>query len=110
MKILSWNCRGLGNQTVVDVLSHLVREKAPNVLFLMETKQSMAEMRRIQANLPYRCMVDIPSVHRRGGLALLWMADVDLHVQTYSPNHIDALITKDNSFWRLTGFYGWYEA
>ena len=98
MKILSWNCHGLGNQTTVDVLSHLVREKAPNVLFLMETKQSVAEMRRIQADLPYCCMVFVPSVHRRGGLALLWMADVDLHVQTYSPNHIDALITKDNSF------------
>ena len=98
MKILSWNCHGLGNQTTVDVLSHLVREKASNVLFLMETKQSVAEMRQIQADLPYCCMVFVPSVHRRGGLALLWMADVDLHVQTYSPNHIDALITKDNSF------------
>ena len=75
-----------------------MREKAPNVLFLMETKQSVAEMRQIQADLPYCCMVFVPSVHRRGGLALLWMADVDLHVQTYSPNHIDALITKDNSF------------
>ena len=64
----------------VDILSHLVREKAPNVLFLMETKQSVAMMRRIQADLPYCCMVAIPSVHRKGGLALLWMADVDLHV------------------------------
>ena len=70
----------------VEVLSHLVREKAPNVLFLMETKQSVEEMKRIQADLPYRCMIVIPSVRRRGNLALLWMADVDLHVQTYSPN------------------------
>ena len=44
MKILSWNCRGLGNQRAVDVLSHLVREKAPKILFLMETKQSIDEM------------------------------------------------------------------
>ena len=70
----------------MEVLSHLVREKAPNVLFLMETKQSVEEMKRIQADLPYRCMIVIPSVRRRGNLALLWMADVDLHVQTYSPN------------------------
>ncbi|XP_065619900.1 linoleate 13S-lipoxygenase 3-1, chloroplastic [Quercus suber] len=63
----------------VDILSHLVREKAPNVLFLMETKQFVVEMRRIQADLPYCFMVAIPSVHRRGDLALLWMADVDLH-------------------------------
>ena len=56
MKILSWNCRGLGNQTAVDVLSNLVREKAPNVLFLMETKQSMAEMRRILYGSCSKCL------------------------------------------------------
>ena len=93
----------------MEVLSHIVREKAPNVLFLMVTKQSMEEMKKIQADLTYHCMVVVPSVRRRGGLALLWMADVELHLQTYSPNHIDALIKKDNSFWRFTGFYGWPE-
>ena len=82
----------------MEVLSHLVREKAPNVLFLMVTKQSMEEMKKIQADLTYHCMVVVPSVRRRGGLALLWMANVELHLQTYSPNHIDALIKKDNSF------------
>ena len=108
MSIQSWNCRGLGNQRAVDVLSHLVREKAPKILFLMETKQSMDKMRRLQADLPYRCMVPIPSVQRSGGLALLWKEKMDLHVQTYSPNHIDALIYTDgNPTWRLTSFYGW---
>ncbi|KAL0011089.1 hypothetical protein SO802_006197 [Lithocarpus litseifolius] len=43
-------------------------------------------------------MVAIPSVRKKHDLALLWMADIDLHVQTYSPNHIDALIKKDNLF------------
>ena len=51
-------------------------------------------------------MVVIPSVHRSGGLALLWMEEVELHAQTYSPNHIDSLIKSQNSFWRFTGFYG----
>ena len=37
----------------VDILSHLVRERAPSVLFLMETKQSVEEMRRVQADFPY---------------------------------------------------------
>ena len=45
MKIMSWNCWGLGNQRAVDVLSHLVREKAPKILFLMEIKQSVSEMK-----------------------------------------------------------------
>ena len=108
MNLLSWNYRGLGNQSVVNVLSHLVREKAPKVFFLMETKQLVKEMRRIHADLPYRCMLIVPSEQRRGGLALLWKEDVDLHIQTYSPNHIDAFILNGSDpLWRLTGFYGW---
>ena len=109
MNLFSWNCRGLGNQTAVDVLSNLVREKAPSVLFLMETKQSVEEMRKLQADLPYRGMLAVPSIHRRGGLALLWKEDIDLHLQTYSPHHIDAVIKGENSVSRFTGFYGWPE-
>ena len=108
MKILSWNCRGLGNQRAVDVLSHLVREKAPKILFLMETKQSVDEMWKIQADLPCRCMLAVPSIHRSGGLALFWMEEIDLHIQTFTLHHIDALIFNgSNTSWRLTGFYGW---
>ena len=110
MKLMSWNCRGLGNQRAVDVLSHLVRVKAPKILFLMETKRSLEEMKWIQNDLPYRCMFVVPSVRRSGGLALLWMEEIDLHIQTFTLNHIDALIMDDPANpWRLTGFYGWPE-
>ena len=74
----------------------------------METKRSVVEMRLIQADLPYRGMLAVPSVRRCGGLALLWMEEIELHVQTFTLNHIDALIMNDtNNPWRLTGFYGW---
>ena len=65
-------------------------------------------MRQIQFDLPYHCMFVVPSVRRSGGLALLWKEEADLHIQTYSPYHIDALIHngKDPT-WRLIGFYGW---
>ena len=106
MNLLSWNYRGLGNQRAIDVLSHLVREKDPKVVFLMETKRTVEEMRWIQADLPYRCTLAIPSIKRRGGLALMWKEEVDLHIQTFSPNHVDALIfNESNPQWRLTGFY-----
>ena len=107
MNLISWNCQGFGNQRAVEILSHLVREKASKVLFLMETKQTVNEMRWIQVDLPYRCMLAIPSVRRCGWLALLWMEEIDLHVQTYSPNHINAMILNMNSTWRFTKFYDW---
>ena len=46
----------------INVLSHLMREKTLKVLFFMETKQSMEEMLRIQADLPYCCMLAVPSL------------------------------------------------
>ena len=73
MIILSWDCWGLGNQRTVEIFSHLVREKASKILFLMETKQQVDEMWEIQADLPYRCMLAVPSIRRSGGLAILWM-------------------------------------
>ena len=110
MTLISWNCWGLGNQRAINVLSHLVREKAPKVLFFMETKRTVEEMRRIQEDLPYRCMLTVPYTQRRGGLALLWKEEVNLHIQTYSPHHIDALIFNDEQhLWRLTRFYSWLE-
>ena len=38
------------------------------------------------------------------------MEEIDLHVQNFILNHIDALIMDDPSNpWRSTGFYGWPE-
>lgn len=65
MTILRWNWRGLRNQHAVKVLSHLVREKVPKILFPMETKRTVEEMRSIQVDLPYDAMLAIPCLGRR---------------------------------------------
>ena len=69
MTILSWNCRGLSNQRAVKVFSHLVGEKAPKILFLMEKKRMVEEMRSIQAYLQYDAMLAVPCLVRRGGVS-----------------------------------------
>nr|POE64005.1 hypothetical protein CFP56_02038 [Quercus suber] len=50
----------------------------------------------------------VPSKGRSGGLALLWKRDIRVEVQTFSENHIDAIIVpgRGSPRWRLTGFYG----
>lgn len=65
--------------------------------FLMETKQIVDKMRKIQPDLQYDSMLAISCLRRASGLAMLWKAYVDLHVQTYSLNHIDARIMIDPS-------------
>lgn len=107
MIVLSWNCHRLGNLRAVEVLSYLEREKAPKVLFLMETKRTVAEMKWIQKELHFDAMLVVPCLGRRGDLAMLWKDEVDLDIQTYTQNHIDAFIrTNPNVSWRITGFYG----
>lgn len=74
----------------------------------METKLLVAKIRRIQTELPYCCVFTIPSIRRSGDLALLWKEEINLHIQTCTLHHIDALILNNSAnLWRLTGFYGW---
>ena len=50
----------------------------------------------------------VSSVRRSGGLALLWKESQTVDVQTFSPRHIDAIVSDDGGDrkWRFTGFYG----
>ena len=91
----------------MNALTFLVKVKVPNVLFLIETKQFVEEMKHIQADLHYPSMLAVLSEGRSGGLAMLWTAETNLHIQTYSSNHINALLFyNSNTPSRLTGFYG----
>ena len=42
------------------------------------------------------------------GLALLWKKELKVDVQSYSDNHIDAIVDQGviGKQWRITGFYG----
>ena len=83
MIAISWNCRGLRNLRVENAISHLVREKDLGVLFPVETKQFVDEMKKLQDDLRYQSMLAVPSIQKSGGLAMLWKEEVNLHIQTY---------------------------
>ena len=52
-------------------------------------------------------MFESPSRDKKGGLALFWKEDFPLDIETFSPNHIDSMINKNQvNEWRFTGFYG----
>ena len=65
----------------------------------METKQTVEEMRKVKEELHYQgglvVSCDRSRGGTRGGLAMLWKDEVNLHIQNYSPNHIDAIILTD---------------
>jgi exonuclease III len=107
MNILSWNCRGLGNPTAVLALHHLVKVQGPKVLFLIETKLDSKKMEALRVELRFKCCFSVPSRGSSGGLALLWNDPVEIIIQSYTQNHIDAHIqVLPSRLWRFTGFYG----
>ncbi|KAM7255196.1 hypothetical protein ACFE04_020437 [Oxalis oulophora] len=103
MKTCFWNCRGLGRPWAVHGIAHLLRKERPNLVFLFETKRSVAEMEFLKGKLGFGYGFMVAAVGRRGGIACLWNTDVSVNVLSFSISHIDVSV---DGLWRCTGFYG----
>lgn len=71
MKILSWNCRGLGNPRAVQVLKDLVVSYKPLLIFLIETKCMQSRLDFVRALISFDGAFCVNVVGLSGGLALL---------------------------------------
>ena len=48
---MSWNCRGLENPWVVQALKGVIRREDSSLVFLMETKLNVEEMRKVKRDI-----------------------------------------------------------
>ena len=94
MSCLSWNCRGLGNPQTEDELVALVTAKDPKLVFLMETKTEKYILERVGRRIQFTNLFVVPRVNTGGGLTLFWKSDLDVAVQTFFANHIDAIVNQ----------------
>ncbi|KAE8774717.1 Elongation factor 1-alpha [Hordeum vulgare] len=109
MKLIGWNCRGLGNSPTVQSLLDLGRMEDPYILFLSKTKLTEKELEKFKWRLGLSNMVAWSAVGRSRGVALLWRKEV--HVTSYGRRHIDVDVMEESgTMWRLTGIYGESEA
>jgi exonuclease III len=53
MSLFCWNCRGLRNPCTVRDLHHMVQEKKPNFVFLIETLCKRKTMEKIRCKLGF---------------------------------------------------------
>ena len=111
MKILSWNCQGLGNPWTVRNLRSIVNDQGPMVCFLMETRLEKEGLKEWCGDLPFQNKFVVKYPNTGGGLALLWKDCITVDVINYTANHILAkVVEEDGSVWFISGFYGWPEA
>ncbi|CAM8916763.1 unnamed protein product [Rhodiola kirilowii] len=105
MRIISWNCRGLGKPRAVRALKELISSNRPQILGLIETKMKSSKWDQLKFNLGYSCCVAVGSRGRAGGVALLWNEAQLVSLKSYSNYHIDVIVESESQF-RLTLFYG----
>ncbi|PNT74361.1 hypothetical protein BRADI_1g13352v3 [Brachypodium distachyon] len=89
MKIIAWNCRGLGNRPAVRGLLELQKKGDPNILFLSETKLDRRRMEKFRNILGLQGMLVRDCEGRSGGVALFWWRSVDVSLRWLGRGHID---------------------
>jgi len=108
MKILAWNCRGLGLALAVRTLTDEVRLNDPLLIFLAEMKTRESKMKGIRKKLDYMHGISVLSDGRSGGLAMIWKEGSNIRFMSCSNSHIDVEVhgSSTSTPWRATGFYG----
>ena len=106
MRILSWNCQGVGNTPTVRHLQEIQGQYLPEIIFLSETKNKRRYMESVAEKLGFHDLYTVEPIGRSGGLAVLWRDSCKIAIQQANRRLIDMKVEwQDKSFF-LTGVYG----
>ena len=61
MSALNWNCKGLGNPLTVKTLQKIVKEEDPTLVFLIETKLKVTELKGVKRKIERQHGLVVPS-------------------------------------------------
>lgn len=94
MRIMSWNCQGLGRSQDLTIphLKEIRKKYFPEMIFLMETKQKKELVVDLQVSLGYDRVFQVEPNGLSGGLALLWKREVSVVVKFADKNVVDCAI------------------
>lgn len=90
MICFNWNCRRLGNPHIVIVLKWLIKDRRPNLVFLIETRCNKQKIKKIRKILQFDYYLSIDDIGKSGGLAMFWNQSSNVHIISYTRWHISA--------------------
>ena len=76
----------------------MVRDQAPTVCFLMETRLDKEGFMHHCRELAYPNKLIVKKLDSDGRLALVWKEEVRLEVINYTDNHVLAKVVEENGF------------
>ncbi|XP_026417388.1 uncharacterized protein LOC113312869 [Papaver somniferum] len=108
MKILSWNCQGIGNPHTRDYIQFCLTNNDPDIFFLCETKTQSNNMRFYLSKTNYPHYWFHPSLGLSGGISLGWKNGIDIEIMYTTSKTIHAIVhTHDNNMdFLITFMYG----
>jgi exonuclease III len=88
MKIVSWNCRGLGNSTKIEAVKDLMKVEPADILMLQETKIEGEALLEISKNKWQKNTGKaISTTGSSGGIETLWKEDQFSLINSYNTQH-----------------------
>ncbi|XP_071905749.1 uncharacterized protein [Coffea arabica] len=78
MRVLVWNCQGVGSPLTIPHLREVINLSSPNILFLCETKNRSKYMEKVKNILKFDEAVIVESMNRAGGMALFWKEEIKI--------------------------------
>ncbi|KAF8080961.1 hypothetical protein N665_0912s0004 [Sinapis alba] len=106
MRVLSWNCRGMGSKSTISYLREIWHKHKPDFLFLSETKHDFNFVQSFQGHFGFDKLVTVDPNGTSGGLALFLNNEYQVNILFSSNQMIDveAVILGTRVF--MTFVYG----
>ncbi|KAI4300718.1 hypothetical protein L6164_034061 [Bauhinia variegata] len=107
MKLLFWNCQGMGNPLTVHNLKGICRSHSPEVMFLSETKNENGKVKGWLKKCRFLNTEMVEPIGRAGGLALAWKENISISDMVCDSFFISCTINDvvDGYFFHFIGIY-----